>query len=1254
MPSEKRTAVEGDLDFGGFAVTGLPAPAVPSAATPKSYVDAADAALTASIATKASTVYVDAADAALTAAIAAAVAAVDLSTRLAKAANLSDLPSVATAKTNLGLAPVASSGSAADLGTGTLPAARLPALQTAVSHNFLTAIGAGGAVSVAQPVAADLSDATAAGLALVTAADAAAQRTALALVPGTDVQAHDAELDAIAGLTSAANKLPYFSGAGTAAVTDFTAAGRALIDDADAAAQRTTLGLAPVAASGSASDLGTGTLPAARLPALQAAVAHQFVTAIGAAGSVTVAQPDAADVTGLAPVATSGSAADLSAGTLPVARLPAHTGDVTKPAGSAATTLANVPNDVPMAGDLLATVVAAPATPAAGKGRIYVDSTSKNLSIKDDAGIVKHAVRTKAAVATQFLTAIADDGTVTGAQPVAADVSGLGTMATQAASAVAITGGSITGMSAPTAPSDVATKAYVDAATPTGALLAANNLSDLASAATARTNLGLAAVAASGSAADLSAGTLPAARLPAHTGDVTTPAGSVATTLANIPSDVPMAGDLLATAIAAPSTPAAGKGRVYVDSTSKALAVKTDAGAVSHTVKTKAAVATQFLTAIADDGTVTAAQPAFTDISGTLAVASVTGLAPVATSGSAADLSTGTLPAARLPAHTGDVTTPAGSAATTLANIPTATPMAGTLLAAAIAAPATPAANKGAIYLDSTEKNLWVKDEFGTLKHMVQSKAAVATQFLTAVNDSGVINAGQPAFTDLSGSATAAQLPALAGDVTKAAGNNNTVNVNAPDGFIHAGKVITTAIAAPATPAAGKASFYVDSTSKNHASKDDAGIVNHGIRTKAAVATQFLTSIADDGSSVLAQPAFTDISGTLGIAAGGTGATTAIAAKDALTTKSTDIASATTTNLAAATGEYANITGTTTITGFGTVTAGALRVLQFNGALTLTYNATSMILPGGGDILTVAGDVGSFRSLGSGNWKCIQYTRAAAPAGSLGSGELDYFPNTTSVDDINPTGMSAATYVRVSNNNNQLFIGGIAGGTPGRILYFRNTNSLANANSFVEFTIEATSSSAVNRIKSSASRVRIYKGQTIGFFYSGTDGRWEQFTSPVDTGATLYAICFSDQTGGFFDPYASGYVGGKWNINLGGNTGGLDLPGLQCSKTFMAKLGASVASANSLILPHTGNAFHITGTTTIKEINSIESNGNPWQAGARVSLIFDSVCSVLDGFGDSGSDTPYFSIRTKSASDIEMAVNGVLELLFDGSHWYEV
>lgn len=52
-----------------------------------------------------------------------------------------------------------------------------------------------------------------------------------------------AALTSIGGLTPANDRLPYYTGASTAALATFTAAGRALIDDADASAQLTTLGL---------------------------------------------------------------------------------------------------------------------------------------------------------------------------------------------------------------------------------------------------------------------------------------------------------------------------------------------------------------------------------------------------------------------------------------------------------------------------------------------------------------------------------------------------------------------------------------------------------------------------------------------------------------------------------------------------------------------------------------------------------------------------------------------------------------------------------------------------------------------------------------------------------------------------------------------------------------------------------------------------------------------------------------------------
>ena len=85
--------------------------------------------------------------------------------------------------------------------------------------------------------------ATTVGTALFTAANEAAARTALGTPATAAVQPVNANLTSLSGLTFAANKGLYATAANTAALFDLTAAGRALLDDADAAAQRTTLGL---------------------------------------------------------------------------------------------------------------------------------------------------------------------------------------------------------------------------------------------------------------------------------------------------------------------------------------------------------------------------------------------------------------------------------------------------------------------------------------------------------------------------------------------------------------------------------------------------------------------------------------------------------------------------------------------------------------------------------------------------------------------------------------------------------------------------------------------------------------------------------------------------------------------------------------------------------------------------------------------------------------------------------------------------
>ena len=76
-------------------------------------------------------------------------------------------------------------------------------------------------------------------------------------------------------------------------------------------------------------------------------------------------------------------------------------------------------------------------------------------------------------------------------------------------------------------------------------------------------------------------------------------------------------------------------------------------------------------------------------------------------------------------------------------------------------------------------------------------------------------------------------------------------------------------------------------------------------------------------------------------------------------------------------GNYFDVTGTTTVTSINTTGgAGTLIKLHFDAILILTHHATDLILPGGANITTAAGDEAEFIEYATGDYRCTNYSKA--------------------------------------------------------------------------------------------------------------------------------------------------------------------------------------------------------------------------------------------------------------------------------------
>lgn len=137
-----------------------------------------------------------------------------------------------------------------------------------------------------------------------------------------------------------------------------------------------------------------------------------------------------------------------------------------------------------------------------------------------------------------------------------------------------------------------------------------------------------------------------------------------------------------------------------------------------------------------------------------------------------------------------------------------------------------------------------------------------------------------------------------------------------------------------------------------------------------------------------------------------------------------------TTDLGSAISNNVLITGTNTITSLGSsaVTSFPIFYVTFQGPLTLTFNATSLILPGLANIQTAANDTAIFAYLGNGNWQCLFYTSAAAGpvVQTVPSGTVMPFSGLSA-----PTGFLFANGQSITSGSNPTLFNALAIATTG-------------------------------------------------------------------------------------------------------------------------------------------------------------------------------------------------------------------------------
>lgn len=275
-----------------------------------------------------------------------------------------------------------------------------------------------------------------------------------------------------------------------------------------------------------------------------------------------------------------------------------------------------------------------------------------------------------------------------------------------------------------------------------------------------------------------------------------------------------------------------------------------------------------------------------------------------------------------------------------------------------------------------------------------------------------------------------------------------------------------------------------------------------------------------------------------------------------------DIASAGTLTLGAD-GNYFHVTGTTGITAISTRIDGTLVILEFDGALTLTHNATSLILLGGVNVTTVAGDVFAFISEGSGNWREVDRRKIATA--------------------------TAPGFVPTPPNNTTTFLRGDAtwAAPPAGALTLISETVLSVATASFDFTSIPSTYKHLKLIGTVKSAVAASEAVVIRFNNDSGANYDDEYVRGGSASASAAAEAGATR----------GWIGVADGVN--GNPIEISIPSYARTTLVKGALCTSYQTANQIVATH---GMRWNSTAAINRITIYQNSGNNFDTGSTMAL----------------------------------------------------